>query len=785
MKALVGHVNDICTKHRWNEKILIVDSYSIGEEILQAYTHVEFEAINVKIKTVRSLANDIVEVYAEERFQQMEKPVAIHFMYWILHELIDSGKLRYFTGLEITSSFSRSLLDTITQLRMAGYTSENLVETAFVSTNKALDIKHIMHQYEHLLVAYQMWDYASILQKALDLIPPYNNNTIYILQSNLSLTQLEHQFLEILLPNQIEKLPLSKVYGVQTPQFHDLRSVNWSDPTSLSYIYQPKEATEVPEISLFTANTEEMEIKHMFSQIKKSDQAFDKCMMYYTKPEPYVTTVYHLSEKYQIPVTYGEGIPISFSRPGKLIAAISKWMKNKYSVKDFISIIHEGLIEFSNGAPTKVKITKLLRDASIGWDQTRYLSQLDIFIDEQNRKAMESVDEKRINFLQEQVLDAMWLREWFSILFQKLPSIEGKVDYRGLLNACKYMLTDYGRITSALDEVAKSDMLTTLETVLPYADEQLPFFDAFEKLHDLLLTSNINQSNPKPGHLHICSYKRGVYSTRSTVFVVGLDNRAFPGTPSEDPLLLDQERQSLSGFLPILKEKGQQNVYKMLQVLAHTSGPISLSYCHFSINDNRPVSPSHLFLQVYRLATNNERADFKHIKQLPRTLPHVDVLEGKDYWNRLLREEVDKQLDDSMFTTYENLVFGFQAAMSRKQDRFTAYDGLVDVDANELDPRLNKDRTMTAGKLEKLATCPYAYFLGEVLQLRPIEEVTYDPYSWLDAATRGSLLHSIFETFYKQLKKQKQKPMVSEHEELIFKDCKRKNISTRNNPTTS
>jgi len=83
-------------------------------------------------------------------------------------------------------------------------------------------------------------------------------------------------------------------------------------------------------------------------------------------------------------------------------------------------------------------------------------------------------------------------------------------------------------------------------------------------------------------------------------------------------------------------------------------------------------------------------------------------------------------------------------------------------------PRHHPTKTMTAGKFETLAKCPYSYFLKEILQIRPIEKVSFDANKWLDPASRGSLLHSIFERFYKKLKQDQVKPSYSEHLDLIL-----------------
>jgi hypothetical protein len=59
--------------------------------------------------------------------------------------------------------------------------------------------------------------------------------------------------------------------------------------------------------------------------------------------------------------------------------------------------------------------------------------------------------------------------------------------------------------------------------------------------------------------------------------------------------------------------------------------------------------------------------------------------------------------------------------------------------------------------------------LKEILGLRKVDEVTFNPNQWLDAAARGSVLHEIFELFYKALQEQGEKPSVTRHQSLITK----------------
>jgi ATP-dependent helicase/nuclease subunit B len=71
-----------------------------------------------------------------------------------------------------------------------------------------------------------------------------------------------------------------------------------------------------------------------------------------------------------------------------------------------------------------------------------------------------------------------------------------------------------------------------------------------------------------------------------------------------------------------------------------------------------------------------------------------------------------------------------------------------------------------------LATCPYSFFLQEILNIKSIEEAGYDPNKWLDAATRGTLLHEIFELFYRELQQRSEKPSFDQHHSLMTEIAK-------------
>ena len=195
---------------------------------------------------------------------------------------------------------------------------------------------------------------------------------------------------------------------------------------------------------------------------------------------------------------------------------------------------------------------------------------------------------------------------------------------------------------------------------------------------------------------------------------------------------------------------------------------MTVSFANFDINQNRIVSPAHLFLQCYRLMTGEFASEFTDLRKIP-ILASSTIIEIKDYWKASLNSSLPRQVDqDLLLKHFPNIKRGEHAESARSGEAFTSFDGLVEIDQQVFDPRKNPERKMTAGKLESLAKCPYSYFLQEILRVRPIEDISFEPYRWLDPATRGSLLHQIFELFYEQMSEDGNNPAFEEHKGLIL-----------------
>ncbi|MGE8203922.1 PD-(D/E)XK nuclease family protein [Heyndrickxia sp. NPDC080065] len=773
MKSLIKKLQEICTSHPFSEKQLIVDSYRTGEQILQAFVNAGYSAINIKIMTIMDTAASIIDHHSCITNKRITAPIGSFLMSSIINALKEKKNLHYLQQLAISPGINRAMYQTVQNLRLSGFTSDNIPLHLFSSKEKANDIKKILCAYESVLEEKNLCDNTYVLKKALELADKDGlPNTMYIFQPNLSFYTIEEQLVSVLLQKKAYILPIAPVFGIDFPSRYPFIRDAKGEPTDFSYLFDENiNAVKGKELQLFASNTEENELNEVLRRIKQKGSSFDSCAIFYSTSEPYRMMMYQIIEKLRIPVTFGEGLPITISRPGKLAAGIINWLKNQFNVTSFLTILQEEMIDFGKDSIQISTISMMLKEAGIGWGKERYILQLQKQIDRLIDTVTNSIDEKR-EYFQNQLDNYIWLQKWFKQLFHFVPNNERNIEIKSLIELFHYILANFTKIQSPLDETAKNEILNQLDSINPYITETFPLNNAIMLLEDLLLNINIGASGPKPGAIHFTSYRQGMFIDRPHIFFIGFDHHRFPGKMLEDPLLLDQERKLLDPNLPLLTEKMKESMFHLLQLFACTNGYPTISYSIFDQNENRLNQPSYFFLKCYRYQSGDRNADFDTInKKFKKTSFPLDFNNRKEWWYIKLNEIGNLQ-DTDLLNEFAQIVDGIQAKQARQSVRFTEFDGKIQVDENILDPRKNSEIRMSSGKLEKLAACPYKYFLEDVLKISPQEETVYEPNVWLDARSRGILLHEIYEQFYRTIQKEKEMPSYEKHERLLLEITK-------------
>ena len=254
------------------------------------------------------------------------------------------------------------------------------------------------------------------------------------------------------------------------------------------------------------------------------------------------------------------------------------------------------------------------------------------------------------------------------------------------------------------------------------------------------------------------------------VFLTECAERIFPSLIQPDPILLDDERETLNRrlgrkALPIKRERAQEEQLLFALVEQSARRFLTISWARRTTTSGAPRLSSTFLRKSVRSdreegATERELVEQGLIRRLPARLagaaPSPEQLAARDW--RATETALDAT--DFALALLEAAPAGaptvlrtlwpdherYQAARAeRNAPSFSAYDGLIPPAALRHDP-LSPSTSATG--LEEYATCPYRYFLRRVLRVAAVAE----PGEALEMTPldRGDLVHTILERWIRR-----------------------------------
>jgi hypothetical protein len=242
--------------------------------------------------------------------------------------------------------------------------------------------------------------------------------------------------------------------------------------------------------------------------------------------------------------------------------------------------------------------------------------------------------------------------------------------------------------------------------------------------------------------------------------VVGLNERAFPPPPRQDPLLLDHERERLNarGPAPVpLRARGADPEPLQFALAAGAARErLLLTYPRKSAGDARPQLPSSFFRAAAQALTGRPvRAS--EIDSLPPELyrrapgsrigaPELELALSAAERDRTLIERNERLGRAVLRRAEPRIARALTARAARFRPELTPFDGALSPEAREQLEQglLPAERPLAPTSLESYATCPQRFFL-ERLRARPVEEP--ELVTRISGMHRGGLIHRVLERF--------------------------------------
>ena len=450
-----------------------------------------------------------------------------------------------------------------------------------------------------------------------------------------------------------------------------------------------------------------------------SDKNIDECMVAVTDVATYGQLFFDYALLYDIPMTFGCGIPIMNSNPAKLLNLYYYWMTSGFFGAEAIkSMLFSDVFD-------KSKLLSVLPQPQEGfsWNtfyevlgQIRFTNETETNKDriERFKKAL-SEEEPLID-----TSDAKAVR-LFSQKKQCVPFLE--------IMACELSLdtadfiAKYTNIRIGDTNSSKALLMRLDFDALNEIKEQMLLIGSVDvdmTKDDLILSilkNNVYVQQSAPGKLHITSVDKAITAVRKNVYIAGLSASKYPGSPKENYLLLDEDLRLFGADAEGLTSAGRietrkNRLFELVKLSSMLGSDIQISYSGLNVSELKGENASSLIYELFK----EEKGSNVTSEQLNKSISKVDYFEpgisttrfiGKDYVN------------GSFIVVPDNLI---------GEKRW---------------PEQSFDREYSPSALDMYVGCPKCFYYKYILGLSVPDDD--DPFEIISARAEGTLAHSLME----------------------------------------
>ena len=774
------------------EKWLLAPSLRVGFQWLDAVTRSGQPVLNVRVRTLRHLALDLAAAEMSGAGLTFLRGRRVEVVMARVLGHLQQAAGGYLSALAVSPGLVRALSAALRDLRLAGLHARDLRGRAFEVQAKAREIKRLLTEYERLLRREELADYADVLRLAADRLRadagalPEDALLIMPDDEEEGLGALERAVWLAVPEARRRALPVDRPGDPPQGKPTDLDLLRWL----ASPVDAPGPVNDGT-ARIFRSVGEVNEVREVLRRCIEDGIAFDEVEILHTDSRTYVPLLFELAARLApegddaLPVTFAEGLPARFSRPGRALLGWLSWIREGFPQATLVRMVQDGLLCVSAGTSSFASLAAVLRTIAIGAGRQRHMEAIDrarAALERQAKQAMPEEQEPEddehavhdLDVLGPRIEGLERLRDLVAGLLPGLPP--GHAGAKAILDSAADFLRTHARCVSRMDAYSREKLLDEIKEMAQSLDQDgdALSLDPWTWLAQLPLEARVGGQGPRPGCLHVAPLLSGGHSARTHTFIVGLDDARFPGAGLQDPLILDRERGRLSNDLPTAAGRLASKVEGFGRLLARLRGFVTLSYCCRDLVDDRDMFPTGPLLAAYRVLSGDREGDQDAMTRwvgAPASFAPVGdkrCLDSGEWWlwrlcsGRRVRDPL-KAVGDG----FPHLGRGLKAQAARASNRFTEYDGYVPEAGQDGDPARPDGPVMSASRLETLGTCPMEYFFKYVLGVEPPEEIEIDPNVWLDPMQRGSLLHDVFCEFMTRLREAGRLPELRRDAKLM------------------
>ena len=420
----------------------------------------------------------------------------------------------------------------------------------------------------------------------------------------------------------------------------------------------------------------------------------------------------------------------------------------------------------------------LLVEAAVIGGRDRWVRRLDGLAAELRLKSAEvradEADAPRLLAIERQLANLTHLRRFALPLIDAIAALPERAPWgdwlHQLTRLASMALRAPTRVLAVLAE------LEPMSVVGPVAIEEVR-----DVLHERLANLEVEPPSRRHGSVFVATPDQVRGRSFEVVFVPGLAVRVFPQKAREDPLLLDQARESIEhALLRTHRHRAPDERLLLRLAVGAAERRAYLSYPRMGteLGEPRPRVPSFYGLDVER-ATTGRIPDIETLERRaadeaqarlawpapPDPALAIDEIEHDlSVLGHLLRAGATRGLRGRARYLLElnpHLARSLRSRWGRWEDpRWSKFDGLTRATPSTvqaLTPHRLSARPYSVSALQHYAACPYRFLLSGVYRLEPREDA--EPLQHLDPLTRGSIFHEVQAESLRELDRRGQLPL--------------------------
>ncbi|MHC4252031.1 MAG: PD-(D/E)XK nuclease family protein, partial [Planctomycetota bacterium] len=631
MNRLAHALAEVCREHPLDEKWLVAPTLRIGHQWVEAAARSVRPVVNVNVTTLRRLTLDLAGPEIASRGGRLTSDLECE-------ALVDAtcrSLVRedgYLLSGDPDPGLTRALAAAVRELRLAGLSPGDLVANRFEVPEKGHELAAIFAAYVEALTQHGLVDYADVCRMAAERVATGPGvlaaGLLVLVPADVEVRPAEQALLDAIPARMRVELPVDQ--PANEPGEGEM-----TDAALLRWIDSPADAPEPRgdgTARVFRAEGEVNEVREVLRRCLAKGIALDEVELLYTDQETYVPLVYETFARIGrtdagglggLPVTFAEGLPVRYTRPGRALSAWVSWVQDGHAQSTLVRMLRAGLLDASSmedGEIDRHKLASHFRSVPVGAGAERYLPKLDETIAAAERAsrrrprslADEPEDEEARR--RESARDRIWalraVRDLVAGLRDLTPDL--RAPDADVLRAGKEFLERFAGADGELDNYGRKKLVEEIDEILAIVDRGLEGSGAgsWEWLASLPQETRVGGSGPRPGCLHVAPVLGGGHSGRPHTFIVGLDDARFPGAGLQDPILLDGERERFAGGkLPTAAGRLAERMADFSRTLARLRGRVTLSYSCRSLVDDREAFASPALVSAYRILSGEPGGD--------------------------------------------------------------------------------------------------------------------------------------------------------------------------------